>query len=283
MNGSAQQTFNLGNISPIKYFFAVAFVLGLLFAFISQGEQQNQNLLMTFIQWQLQTGIPIALLISSHMLMHRMTQFEKLNPWLQLFISGLLGVVLFAPLALLLDYYFGQNVYSTQHWSVQLFDELSGVGPPVIISWLAMNAPWILGYRIKQVDEPYAGNKEHAIPFSPQLKKQSNSVPFFQLLPTQIGTEVVFIKAELHYIEVKTTIGKSLILYNLRDAMRELNEYPGIQTHRSYWVNLQHLKQFKKQGRQGVLIMQDGDEVPVSRTRLNAVSDACNSWLKKLH
>ena len=276
MSGLSKPVFDVGHISPIKYFFAVAFILGVLFAFISQGDQPERLFISTFTQWQLQTGLPIALLITSHMLLGRFTKFERLNPWLQLIVSGFFGALIFSPFALLLDYAFGQNQFLQQQWHWQLFDELGGVGPPVLISWIAMNAPWILGYRIKQVDLS-VGSEQQAMEAKPAEEGIPTDAPLFKMLPSHIGTDVVFLKAELHYIEVNTTQGQALILYNLKDAMHELMHLPGLQTHRSYWVNLHHHKTFKKQGRQGVLIMNGGHEIPVSRTQMKAVGEACNS------
>ncbi len=276
MNGQIKQTFDFGNISPIKYFFSVAFLLGVLFSFISQSDSPGRWFGFAFIQWQLQTGLPIALLIVSHMLLNRFTGFDRLNSWLQLFISGLMGVLIFSPLALLLDYFFGQNQFSQEQWYEQLLDELGGVGPPVIISWVAMNAPWILGYRVNQLelkrDDDIEINSLGVTEINPSIGEESFDEPlFFKLLPVAIGTEITFLKAELHYLEVNTTKGQALILYNLRDAIEELSSQSGIQCHRSYWVNLKYIRSFKKQGRQGTLVLSQDHEIPVSRTKLSQV------------
>ncbi len=281
MNGSNKQAFDIGHISPVKYFFAVAFILGVLFAFISQGDQPDRLFILTFVQWQLQTGIPIALLIMCHMMLSRSKSFEKLNPWWQLLLSGLLGVIIFTPIALMLDYFFAQNVFDQKQWLNQFFDELMGVGPPVVISWMAMNAPWVLGYRIKQ--QPPEKMAEEPIN-QQNLSVDGDSVaPFVQLLPVAIGTEVVYLKAELHYIEVNTPMGQALILYNLKDAMAEMPAHSGMHCHRSYWVNSVHVIGFKKQGRQGVLLLSNNTTVPVSRNRLSAVIEACTQAGKSLN
>ncbi len=284
MNGQIKQAFDFGSISPIKYFFSVAFLLGVLFAFISQSDSPGRWFGFTFIQWQLQTGLPIALLIVSHMLLNHFTGFDRLNSWLQLFVSGLMGVLIFTPLALLLDYFFGQNQFSQEQWYEQLLDELGGVGPPVIISWVAMNAPWILGYRINQLELKGDDTERNSLGVSEinqSIDEGSINEPlFFKLLPVAIGTEITFLKAELHYLEVNTTKGQALILYNLKDAIEELFSQSGIQCHRSYWVNLKHIQSFKKQGRQGKLVLRQDHEIPVSRTKLSQVMKTLQSPTK---
>jgi DNA-binding LytR/AlgR family response regulator len=75
-------------------------------------------------------------------------------------------------------------------------------------------------------------------------------------------------KSELHYLSVATIKGQSLILYALRDAILELPPDLGVQTHRSYWANLAHVKEFKPDGRLATLTMSDGATVPVSRSKV---------------
>lgn len=209
------------------------------------------------------------------MILSRFSSFDRLNPWLQLLLSGLLGVVVFSPVALWLDYLFGQETFLSEKWLSQLLDEMAGMGPPVIISWLAMNAPWILGYRINQHDGIHA---IESIEATEQPVDDVYTEPeFFKMLPAVIGNDVIFLKAELHYIEVNTVAGQALILYNLRDAIDELSYVSGIHCHRSYWVNLEHIKNFKKQGRQGQLMLSQGHKIPVSRTRISAVKNAVES------
>jgi len=42
--------------------------------------------------------------------------------------------------------------------------------------------------------------------------------------------------AEDHYLRVITDKGSALILMKFEDALAALNGYPGIQTHRSWWL-----------------------------------------------
>ena len=81
------------------------------------------------------------------------------------------------------------------------------------------------------------------------------------------------LKAELHYLEVITDKGKALILYNLKDAMSELDHLDGFQPHRSFWVSAKHVERFEPKGRQGVLHLEGGLKVPVSRRRMNDIRE----------
>jgi hypothetical protein len=92
----------------------------------------------------------------------------------------------------------------------------------------------------------------------------------FKLLPGRLGTDLVFIKSEDHYLEVHTTVGSSLIKMRFSDAVAELGER-GMQVHRSYWVATGHVLRTARNGKRTTLRLTGDQEVPVSVTHLRAV------------
>ena len=86
------------------------------------------------------------------------------------------------------------------------------------------------------------------------------------------------IKAELHYLLVITDKGKALLLYNLKDAIDELGDAVGMQVHRSWWVAANAVATINRTGRQGELVLTDGQLIPVSRNRLKAVT----TWVENI-
>ena len=261
--------FDFGEITPQRYFASIAVVVGLLFAFISGAEPGAPSFPVRLLQWQLQSCLPMALMVFSQLLLARMPFFEKLHTWLQLLLSGLLGAILFTPLALAIDVW----LYGDAADAAELLDEFTGVVPPVVLCWLAINAPWVMGFRLQSV----SSNGDEASP-SPSASGSVTDLPFLQLVPRRLRGELLYLEAELHYVAVVTTRGRSLILYNLRDAIGELGACEGIQPHRSFWVAASQVAGFQRRGRQGVLHMSNGDEVPVSRRNLQQVQ----SWYDEL-
>ncbi|HHL32148.1 MAG TPA: LytTR family transcriptional regulator [Oceanospirillales bacterium] len=57
----------------------------------------------------------------------------------------------------------------------------------------------------------------------------------------------------------------SVIDFLFWDKLLELQDYPGMQVHRSWWVAFAAIDRVKKQGRKTILVMNNGIEVPVSR------------------
>ena len=99
-----------------------------------------------------------------------------------------------------------------------------------------------------------------------------------QQLDDSIRGQLLYLKAELHYLLVVTDKGKALLLYNLKDAIDELSGVVGMQVHRSWWVAADAVQSMQRNGRQGELALKGGQVVPVSRNRVKAVA----SWLEKI-
>ncbi len=259
MNGQ----FDIGDIKPTQYFLSIAVVLGLLFAFTS-GDS-DESALLGFLLWQLQTVVPMLLLIGSHSLLLKSTRLSHLNPWLALLLSGLLGASLFTPIALAIDVYLEKDS-SGASFTGQLLGEWLSITPPIALSWIALNAPWVLGYRLEKVNErPNTFTAENSKPVD------SPNAAFMDLMPAEKRGEILFLKSELHYLQVVTDKGNSLILYNLGDAVSELPAESGLSVHRSYWVAFDAVKALVRKGRQGELTLINGEAVPVSRNNLKRV------------
>jgi len=281
MNGPVE----IGDVSPRRYFAIVAVVLGLLFAFVAGDDDSGPALLTSLLLWQLQSIAPMVLLLAAHVVWLRLWSFEALGPWLQLAISGITGALLFAPFAVLLDRVLeGDRAPFTV---ATVMAEAWNITPPITLSWLAINAPFVLGLRLRRsersVDSPAPGSQDNPVRAdqleagaSPGIAASSASaVPaFMQLVPDTARGKLLYLQAELHYLAVVTDRGRSLILYNLRDAVDELEPASGLLTHRSYWIAYEAIAALQRRGRQGVIVAINGDEIPVSRRRIARVNAA---------
>ena len=91
-----------------------------------------------------------------------------------------------------------------------------------------------------------------------------------RLLPQGLGTDLIYIKSEDHYLEVRTTVGSSLIKMRFSDAVAELGDRR-VQVHRSYWVANGHVARSVRSGKRTLLRLTGDHKVPVSVTYLPAV------------
>jgi hypothetical protein len=267
MNGQ----FDLGAISPIRYFFGIAAVVGLLLGFTS-GEDEGSALGPRLLQWQLQALGIMGLLVLTHITLLRWRWFERRNPWLQLAASGITASLLFSPVGVGIDAWLAGEMVGPGQRLSETVDEFSGLAPPAMVCWLAINAPWLLGFRVErqELSPAVAASNEGGVAAE---KLQVTQPDFLKLLPADLRGPVIYLQAELHYISVVTVHGRGLILYNLKDAVDELarSGSEGVQSHRSFWVAMQYVDALEKKGRQGVLRLTNGDRVPVSRRNMDQV------------
>jgi hypothetical protein len=158
---------------------------------------------------------------------------------------------------------------------LDLLDELSAIVVPVTVSWIGLNVPWIL--QLSFIPTPLDDTKKKEAILVPPEKSASDIQPesrrFPSLVRESIGGELVSMTSELHYVNVRTTVGSGLLLYNLRDAISELNPDSGIQIHRSHWVALTQITKLKKSKEGYVCELSSGDVFPVSRRRIAEVRE----------
>ena len=121
------------------------------------------------------------------------------------------------------------------------------------------------GHRVaERVSNPMAG-----CPTTPLTRPRS----VFDRLPRKLGTDLIYLKVEDHYVKAHTTEGSSLILMRFADAVAELSAH-GLQVHRSYWVARRYMKRVMPKDGRTFLRLTTGQEIPVSRTYLRAVRAA---------
>jgi len=89
---------------------------------------------------------------------------------------------------------------------------------------------------------------------------------FLDRLPPQLGTALISLTAQDHYVEVTTAKGRDLIHMRLSDAIKELADYPGLQIHRSHWISGHAFTGTSRENGNLVAHTADGRTLPVSRS-----------------
>jgi LytTr DNA-binding domain len=102
----------------------------------------------------------------------------------------------------------------------------------------------------------------------------TSAAPLLERLPERLGTFVVALEAEDHYVRVHTDRGSTLVLARLGDAIDELGAVAGMRVHRSYWVRREAVKRVSVQGKGWLLKLSNGIEVPVSQSYKAVVRNA---------
>lgn len=84
---------------------------------------------------------------------------------------------------------------------------------------------------------------------------------------------ILALVSEDHYLRVRCEGGDALILMRLTDAIAELGDADGAQTHRSWWVARDAVASAQRADGKGLLTLADGSEAPVSRTHYRRLLD----------
>ena len=291
MNGQ----FPIGTISPWRYFASIGFFLACLLSI-----SDDDNVLpywLNFVVWQVQVFSCLSFFIVTHTLMKGV--LARQNDIVKLAISSVIAVTIYVPFSLLRDVYIEQETTYTLY---ALFEEWQNMAPVALISWVAINLPWLSGFQIKRTEKNPSQSKEkyQAIdnvankninktiepltinpePAEPAVEPQDNSATppdhdFLKIAKIDNIDSLICLKAELHYLKVVTEQEQHLILYNLKDAIEALSNIDKKlsegQTHRSYWVNSNHAEKLLRKNREGELVLSNQDKVPVSRANMKKV------------
>ena len=102
-------------------------------------------------------------------------------------------------------------------------------------------------------------------------------VRFLERLPPALGSQLLALEMEDHYVRAHTPLGSELVLLRMRDAVAELEGLDGAQVHRSWWVARGAVEDVKRDGRNVRLVLENGLEAPVSRANVKPLKDA--GWL----
>ena len=102
---------------------------------------------------------------------------------------------------------------------------------------------------------------------------------FLRRIPERLGTNLLYLATEDHYVRAVTDRGSHLILYRLSDAVAELGPAAGLQVHRSYWVANGAVASVVRDGHRLTIVLNNGERIPVSRTYRGALDRA--GWLSR--
>jgi hypothetical protein len=93
-----------------------------------------------------------------------------------------------------------------------------------------------------------------------------NSSPFLNKIKPSLGSNILVLEAQEHYVKVYTERGDDLVLYRLGDAVQELSQaQTGFRIHRSYWVAEDAISQIMPSGKTYKILLKNGLDVPVSK------------------
>ena len=281
-SGNCHMLFN-GTIlgaAPIKTsLLLAAALLSLLFTLVKPEASAGLGLLARFSFWVLHIGIGLlAILCASCCL--RFWRLAQLPTVVSLGITGVIGAVLAAPLYCLVELLYPPelitdelDVFAARGWWQAIVTEFVNVTPIMLISWYAINLPYMLNKPMllneAAVDIP-DDSIDEAEKEAQERKQRLDHL--HERLPEVLGRDIVAISSDLHYLNVYTTLGKTMILGSLKyyaDALAE----SGMQVHRANWVAKKHIVKVHVTTADAYCVMTNGLKVGISRNKRKEVKN----------
>jgi len=158
----------------------------------------------------------------------------------------------------------------------------------VILPWL-ISSTWLAQgvlkremakglVRIKEINDSLVQNKIGIVPQKISITDESKTKTDSFRVPLKDGirkiafSDIYFIAVEDHYCKIVYNRGGEIyqeyVRLSLKDALSNLPADHFVQVHRSYAVNLQHVKQIKKEGQAYQLLIRGSNQfLPASRHR----------------
>lgn len=167
-------------------------------------------------------------------------------------------------------------------WEEYVFAYASVIAVPILI-WVVVNYIYA-----KALHVPRYGHVPKNAEFRPDVGppavqvsgvediqiKPATPPEFVKKLTVGLPTKILALQAEDHYLRVHTDRNNELIRYRFSDALEDVKHLPGLQVHRSFWINTAAIDYIRRSGRSYEIVLSDGLEVPVSRSYRYAVKEA---------
>lgn len=259
------------------YLIAAGIILSFGLALSEPSASSGLGLFARIVFWLAHVASALFFFELAQITLGRIAVFERLPPLLLVVAVGGIGAILFSVFNLfLLDRiaFLVGDVMDPESISLSgLMDELRDSGATSVLFWVLLNSPRLIMIA-QQKDADRADDTAIAnVPLSPPDAARDaptkESRPLFDLLsrlPRHIGTDIVAISAELHYLRVRTRTGEALILMSFGRAVEALGVIPGERIHRSHWIALAHIAVLESDGDRVICRLDTGLELPVSRT-----------------
>lgn len=266
----------LGAVDPrtswIGYLFSAWILLSLGLTILDPSASRDLSFPMRLLFWLGHVGAGLIILEAVQIALGRTVLSDRLQPWAQILLAGVVGAILLSAFSFFaLDPLFaryGAEAGSDGSTFVEFLSEIRFSAGATVLFWLLLNGPRLV--KIAQQREldlvPALSTPDTGPILNAESGDKTALSHLLQKLPHRIGTDLVALSAELHYLRVYTSQGNALILMPLGKAIKAVESIRGVAIHRSHWIATDYLAEVRTQGDRVLCRMTTGLVLPVSRT-----------------
>jgi len=211
----------------------------------------------------------------------RMPLIARAAFWTIIMCLGGLSVSVIEPLV------FGK-LMKNRHPAFQIITIALIISVPLTIFLTGLNTRFSFSWPLRFWAAQYGGvivisliivaGRYLAAQFINRAVKATNHAPksgidqFLERLPVKFRRSKLYaISSEGHYLRAYTEAGSTLILMRISDAVKELEGSDGLQVHRSWRVARDGIAETQRIRGRRLLVLKNGETVPVSRSFLPAL------------
>jgi hypothetical protein len=235
--------------------------------------------------WVINVGLALAALYAaSWLVLPRL--MNRLPGWLPLLVAGVGGAALLAPVGVLVEQLLPVSLrplddgdewldaFAGRGWWHAVIGEFLESTPEILGFWMIINLPFLVSRRSgsdsPDPDDPDSQptdlDKSEASRYA-----EAARVEFIGRLPEALGTNVLAISSDLHYLHVYTDRGRCMILGSLQQAAEAMGEV-GLRVHRAHWVARRAIVKIVKNGNEWSCLLTNDLKVPISRRNKSTVA-----------
>ena len=280
-NGTVFGAWALGrSIAVVGALLVIAFVV------IEPEATRGLGVAARTIFWVIHVGLGLVSLYAASWLVlpHMMKSFPT---WLVLLVAGTGGALLITPvsywveqalpasLSAIEDEDGWLDVFASRGWWQAIAAEFLQLAPATLSLWMIINLP-LLAHR-----RSFGDTRDPTVPGSAEsvdLDKaeagryaESTRAEFISRLPESLGTNVIAISSDLHYLHVYTDLGRCMILGSLQQAADSMGD-AGLRVHRAHWVARGAIVKIIKNGHQWYCLLSNDLKIPISRRNKSTVA-----------
>ena len=275
---------SLLGVIPIKISLLVAAAgLCLLLTMVEPEESAGLSLVPRFLFWWSHACVSLAAIFAASSVL-RLWLPQQVPLMVAVWATGVAGAVFATPPLLFLEQLFPHEQsdawlenFSLHGFGEALATEFLDAGPGVLVFWVAINLP-LLYNKPHLYEEP--PSEADDTPDPDTLRKHQQRIEqLYDSLPQVLGKDIVAISSDLHYLNVYTSLGKTLMLGSLKHYVDAFAER-GVQVHRSHWVAKAHVERIHISSDRAYCLMSNGMKVPISRSSRKEVKAVFGQYLK---
>lgn len=243
--------------------------VGVFIGFLAPFGMDRLNPLLTTLYWVITCLIGYGIYFPTILFINNKFAERVKQQWIRIAIGSLLASILMTFIIPIITLVFFDQAIS---WLIQLKDTFpKTVMIGAVITLVNMMQNYIQQQKQLLSESKLALKQSEQ---NTQLVTHQAATDFLAQVPFEKRGTLLCLEMSDHYLNVHTDKGQHLLLMRFKDAISALNEYPGMQTHRSWWVAHDAISKVEKDGRKLQLRLCNDTLIPVSRTYIESVKAA---------